>query len=69
MDKRNEYRIRPSMQSAGWWVAEFRAPRFWGGWSAWKEIDCYFGEHGIKQAEAMCRAHAGQGTINLGRLP
>lgn len=69
MDKRNEYRIRPSRSSLGAWVAEFRRPRLFGLWTGWHTIDVFYGESAKQLAERICRAHAGEGTVNLGRLP
>lgn len=69
MDKRNEYRIRPGVTSLGTWIAEFRRPRLFGLWSGWMMIDVYYGNEAKANAEAACRAHAGEGAVNLGRLP
>jgi hypothetical protein len=65
MDKRKEYRVRPSLISSAWY-AEVRAAfpfRVFG----WSRIGDYYDNS--KLAEAACRKHAGEGTKYLGRLP
>lgn len=70
MDKRNEYRVKPSVTDENGWLAEFRAPRIWFGRQfGWHEWEAFAFCGSVDAGEAVCRRHTGEGTKYLGRLP